>query len=253
MSFVNFEKENNIAKLTLNRPPLNVMNIDMMTQMGDALESLYSADHIKLIIINSACKVFSAGVDMVDHAPQKVFQLLEAFHRIFLILGEVGKPTMAVVNGAALGAGCELAAFCDIVIASDNAKFGQPEIKVGVFPPIATVLFPYLVGKKRAMELILTAETIDAQEALALGLVNRVVPAEKLDETVIQLASKITTSSAAVLQIMKKAMLSGEGLSFEEALKSARDIYLNQLMALEDTNEGLRAFVERRAPVWRDK
>jgi cyclohexa-1,5-dienecarbonyl-CoA hydratase len=253
MSFIDFAKEEQIASITLNRPPLNAMNIEMMTQIGDALDSLYNEDHVKIIVIRSACKVFSAGVDMTDHAPQKVFQLLEAFHRIFLTLGDIGKPTIAAVNGPALGGGCELAAFCDLVVASENAKFGQPELKVGVFPSVATVLFPYLVGKKKAMELILTSETIGAQEALALGLVNRVVPPEKLMATVDELASKITTSSAAVLQILKRAMLSGEGLNFTKALKSSEDIYLNQLMALEDTNEGLRAFVERRAPVWKDK
>lgn len=253
MSFIDFAKEEQIASITLNRPPLNAMNIEMMTQIGDALDSLYNEDHVKIIVIRSACKVFSAGVDMTDHAPQKVFQLLEAFHRIFLTLGDIGKPTIAAVNGPALGGGCELAAFCDLVVASENARFGQPELKVGVFPSVATVLFPYLVGKKKAMELILTSETIGAQEALALGLVNRVVPPEKLMATVDELASKITTSSAAVLQILKRAMLSGEGLNFTKALKSSEDIYLNQLMALEDTNEGLRAFVERRAPVWKDK
>jgi cyclohexa-1,5-dienecarbonyl-CoA hydratase len=253
MSFIDFTKEEHIARITLNRPPLNAMNIEMMTQIGDALDSLYNEDHIKIIVISSACKVFSAGVDMTDHAPQKVFQLLEAFHRIFLTLGDIGKPTIAAVNGPAFGGGCELAAFCDLVVASEDARFGQPELKVGVVPSVATVLFPYLVGKKKAMELILTSETIGPQEALSLGLVNRVVPQEKLMATVNELASKIATSSAAVLQILKRAMLSGEGLSFTKALKSSEDIYLNQLMALEDSNEGLRAFVERRAPVWKDK
>ena len=253
MSFIDFKKEKHTARITLNRPPLNAMNIEMMTQIGDALDSLYNEDHIKIIVIGSSCKVFSAGVDMTDHAPQKVFQLLEAFHRIFLTMGDIGKPTIAAVNGPALGAGCELATFCDLVVASETAKFGQPELKVGVFPSVATVLFPYLVGKKKAMELILTSDTIGAQEALSLGLVNRVVSPEKLDATVDELASKITTSSAAVLQIMKKAMLSGEGLNFSKALKNSEEFYLNQLMALEDTNEGLRAFIERRTPIWKDK
>jgi cyclohexa-1,5-dienecarbonyl-CoA hydratase len=253
MSSIFFERTPHYARIVLNRPPVNVMNIEMMTEIGEALECLHNEDHIKLIIISSACKVFSAGIDMADHTPQKVFQLLEAFHKIFLIMGEMGKPTIAVVNGPALGGGCELATFCDLVVASENAKFGQPEIRVGVFPPIATVAFPYLVGKKKAMELILTGETIDAKEALALGLINRVVPLERLGEAVDSIVSKITTNSGPVLQMMKKAMLSGEGLNFQEALKKAQDIYLNHLMALEDTNEGLKAFIEKRTPVWKDK
>ena len=253
MNFIQFEKVDTYARITLNRPPLNIMNIEMMSEIGEVLESLHNEDHVKLIVFNSACNVFSAGVDMADHTPQKVFQLLDAFHKIFLSMGEIGKPTVAAVNGAALGGGCELATFCDVVIASETAKFGQPEIKVGVFPSIATVVFPYLVGKKKAMELILTGDAIEAKEALALGLVNRVVPSDKLDSAVKEFASKVTLSSGAVLQMMKRTMLSGEGLNFQDALKRAQDIYLNQLMALEDTSEGLNAFLERRAPVWKDK
>ena len=176
MSSIIFQKSDHCAKLILNRPPLNLMNLDMMTEIGDALETLHREDHIKLIVVASNCKLFSAGIDMVDHTAQKVFYLLESFHRIFLTMVELGKPTLAVVNGPALGGGCELAAFCDLVIASENAKFGQPEVRVGVFPPVASVVFPYLVGKKKAMELLLLGDPIDAQEALSLGLVNRIVP-----------------------------------------------------------------------------
>jgi cyclohexa-1,5-dienecarbonyl-CoA hydratase len=253
MSSILFERKNGYARITLNRPPVNALNIEMMTEISNALESLQNEDHTKLIIINSACRIFSAGIDMVDHAPPKVFQLLEAFHQIFLTMADMAKPTIAAVNGPALGAGCELATCCDLVIAAENAKFGQPEIKVGVFPPIAAIVFPYLVGKRKAMELILTGETVEAREALSLGLINRIVPLEKLDESVLEMASKITANSGPVLQMTKKAMLSGEGRSFEEALKNAQDLYLNQLMSLEDTNEGLKAFIEKRSPVWKDK
>jgi len=253
MSSIIFQKSDHCAKLILNRPPLNLMNLDMMTEIGDALETLHREDHIKLIVVASNCKLFSAGIDMVDHTAQKVFYLLESFHRIFLTMVELGKPTLAVVNGPALGGGCELAAFCDLVIASENAKFGQPEVRVGVFPPVASVVFPYLVGKKKAMELLLLGDPIDAQEALSLGLVNRIVPHDRLDEAVKDVASKIVMNSGPVLQMMKKTMLSGEGLNFQDALKNSQDIYLNQLMALEDTQEGLKAFSERRAPVWKDK
>jgi cyclohexa-1,5-dienecarbonyl-CoA hydratase len=253
MSCIIFEKANGYARITLNRPPLNIMNIEMMTEIGEALESLHNQDNVKLVIFGSACKVFSAGVDMADHTPQKVFQLLDAFHKIFLTMVDIGKPTVAAINGPALGGGCELATFCDLVIASENAKFGQPEIKVGVFPPIAAVVFPYLVGRKKAMELILTGESIEAREALSLGLVNRVVALERLADTVKEMASKIVANSGPVLQMTKKAMFSGEGLNFQDALKKTQDIYLNHLMALEDTNEGLKAFVERRAPVWKNR
>jgi cyclohexa-1,5-dienecarbonyl-CoA hydratase len=253
MNSILFEKVDSYARITLNRPPLNIMNIEMMSEIAEALESLHKEDHVKLVVFASACKVFSAGVDMSDHTPQKVFQLIETFHRIFLSMDEIGKPTVAAVNGAAIGGGCELATFCDVVIASEAAKFALPEIKVGVFPSVAAVGLPYLVGKKKAMELILTGEPIEAREALSLGLVNRVVPADKLDSTVNEFVAKVTLNSGPVLQMMKRAMLAAEGLSFADALKSAQEIYLNQLMALEDANEGLKAFLERRAPVWKDK
>ncbi len=253
MSAILFEKTGSYARLVLNRPPVNAMNIEMLTEINDQLESLHNEEHIKMILISSACRIFSAGVDMADHVPQKVFQLLEAFNNIFLTMRELAKPTLAVVNGPALGAGCELATFCDLVVASENAKFGQPEIRVGIFPPIATVVFPYLVGKRKAMELILTGDTIDAREAMALGLINQVVRLENLDAAVEALVAKITANSAAVLQMTKRTILSGEGLDFQQALKKAQDIYLNHLMALEDTNEGLRAFAEKRPPVWKDK
>jgi cyclohexa-1,5-dienecarbonyl-CoA hydratase len=253
MDMIIFEKTENFARIVLNRPPANVMNIEMMTEVNKFLEGLSNQDHIKIIIFGSSGRFFSAGVDMADHAPQKVFELLEAFHGIFLNLRELARPTIAVVNGPALGAGCELATFCDLVIASENAKFGQPEIRVGVFPPIAAAVFPSLMGKKKTMELILTGDSIGAQEALELGFVNRVVPQDKLEATLDEFVSRIIANSGSVLQMTKMALVAGEGLNFQDALKKVQDIYLNHLMPLEDTKEGLTAFLERRTPTWKDK
>jgi len=253
METIIFEKSEQIVRIVFNRPPVNVLNIEMMQAINKFLEGLHNQDHVKLIIFSAVGKYFSAGVDMVDHAPQRVFELLEAFHGIFLNLRDLARPTIAAVNGPALGAGCELATFCDLVVATENAKFGQPEIRVGVFPPIAAVVFPHLLSKKRTMELILTGETIGAQEALTLGLVNRVVPSDKLDTAVDELVKKIAVNSGSVLQMTKMAIAASEGLNFPDAVKKVQDIYLNHLMPLEDTNEGLKAFLERRSPVWKDK
>jgi cyclohexa-1,5-dienecarbonyl-CoA hydratase len=248
-----FEKTDNLARIILNRPPANILNMETMNEIGQAVDSLFDAEEVKFIIFSSSCRFFSGGIDMTEHEPQQVFQLLEAFHRIFLSIADLGKPTLAVVNGPALGGGCELATFCDMVIASEHAVFGQPEIRFGVLPPIATVVFPYLVGKKKAMELMLTGDTINAQEALAIGLINRVVPADRIEMVVDELIRRLSAHSAPVLQLMKKSALAGEGLNFRDALAKVEDIYLNHLMALEDSQEGVKAFLEKRLPSWKNK
>jgi cyclohexa-1,5-dienecarbonyl-CoA hydratase len=165
----------------------------------------------------------------------------------------VAKPVLAVVEGVASGAGCELAAFCDMVIASDNARFLQPEIKLGVFPPMGAVVYPRVIGPKRAMELLLSGEAVTAQQALTMGLVNRVVPKASLKEAADALAQRLAEQSGPVLSLMKRVIFEGTWAPFEEALKRSQDIYLNQLFELQDSQEGLRALVEKRKPVWKNK
>jgi cyclohexa-1,5-dienecarbonyl-CoA hydratase len=158
-----------------------------------------------------------------------------------------------VVNGAAVGAGCELALFGDLVIASEKAVFAQPEVRAGLFPPIAAIILPHLIGPKRALQMILTGERITAQQALGLGLVNRVVPEAELEKTVQAFIAQIAEQSAPVLEMAKKVIFQSMGLPLAEAMKNSADIYLNQLMELEDSQEGLRAILERRKPVWKNK
>jgi cyclohexa-1,5-dienecarbonyl-CoA hydratase len=168
-------------------------------------------------------------------------------------LNNIKAPTIALVNGAALGGGCEVAAFCDLVIASEKAKFGQPEIKVGVFPPIAAVMFPRIMGMKKAFEMILTGENIRAEEAKEIGLVNTVLPVDNFEEESKAIINRLTNLSSAVLQITKKSLYEPLGSKYEDAVKMVEDIYLEQLMKTEDANEGLRAFLEKREPVWKNK
>jgi cyclohexa-1,5-dienecarbonyl-CoA hydratase len=157
------------------------------------------------------------------------------------------------VNGAALGGGCEVAIFCDIVLASEKAKFGQPEIKVGVFPPIAAVMFPRLMDQKKALELILTGDVITAEEARSIGLVNQVLAADVFDEKKNEFIEKFTKLSGAVLKLTKKSVYQTIGLTYSEAIKSVEDLYLNELMDTTDANEGLQAFLEKREPIWKNK
>jgi cyclohexa-1,5-dienecarbonyl-CoA hydratase len=255
MEFENiiFEKNEGVARLTLNRPPLNVLNIAMMKEINQALESIQNDTSIKVLVITGTGKAFSGGVDVGDHVGDKVNEMIEVFHRMFRLLNALPQPTLAVLNGAALGGGCELAVFCDMVISSDTAKIGQPEIKVGVFAPIASVVFPKLLSMKKAMELQLTGDTIDAQEAVRIGLINQAVPADKLEEAANTMIQKLSGLSATVLSYTKKSTYLGLESNFEDVLKKVEHVYLKELMVTKDAEEGLRAFLEKRNPVWQNK
>jgi cyclohexa-1,5-dienecarbonyl-CoA hydratase len=242
-----------VGKIILDRPPLNVLNIQMMREINQALNELSSEPDLKVILLKGAGKAFSAGVDVGEHTKEKVNEMIEVFHRIFHNLQVIPVPTIAAVSGAALGGGCEVATFCDIVLASEKAKFGQPEIKVGVFPPIAAVMFPRLMGRKKAFELILTGDIISATEAKSLGLVNNVYPFEEFEENTESFIKKLTSLSSAVLKLTKKSINEGIGLDYLEAIKVIEELYLNELMITEDANEGLQAFLEKREPIWKGK
>jgi len=160
---------------------------------------------------------------------------------------------VCVVNGPAIGGGAELAAFGDLVIATPKARFAQPEITIGVFPPLASTILPFLVGPKVALELVLTGEAVTAERALELGMVNRLVPEAQLEQTVNELVARISGHSGPVLTMAKKAILGGMGLSLREGLKHSMNIFLNELYRLEDSQEGLRALVEKRKPNWKNR
>jgi cyclohexa-1,5-dienecarbonyl-CoA hydratase len=250
-----FDRQDGVARLVLNKPPFNVLDIAMMQEINRALEELSSAPAAKVLVFEAAegSKAFSAGVDVSEHTADKVDEMIEVFHRIFRLLDALDVPTVAVVGGAALGGGCELALFCDMIIASEKASFGQPEIQVGVFPPIAAVALPGIIGPKKAMELVLTGERIRADEAQRLGLVNKVVPPDELRAAADELVGKLSGLSAAVLGVTKRAVRVGSVGRFDDALAAVEELYLRRLMDTEDAHEGLAAFMEKRAPVWKDR
>ena len=179
--------------------------------------------------------------------------MLDTFHSIFRLLEQIAKPSIALVDGAALGGGCELVAACDIVIASDRSRFGQPEIKLGVFPPVAAVLLPRVIGEKRARELILTGEIIDSVEAGRLGLCNHVVPGAHLEAKLLEVLAKLRELSGTSLAFTKQSLDLGRGRSIDEALSEQENIYLQELMKTEDANEGVKAFLEKRKAVWKHR
>ncbi|HUJ41577.1 MAG TPA: enoyl-CoA hydratase/isomerase family protein [Candidatus Acidoferrales bacterium] len=251
--FVNYKTDGPLARLTLNRPEHNLLNEPMLRELASGIEWAGDDEAVKLVLIDSACKTFSGGIDVGEYTAQRVFQMTDAFHRVFLAMVDVGKPVMVVVDGPAIGGGSELAAFGDIVLATPRARFAQPEIKIGVFPPLAATIFPQIVGPRLAMELVLTGEPISAERARDLGLASRLVPEDQLEKTVNAMIAQITAQSGAVLRMAKKAIIGGIGLSLQEGLKTSMDIFLNELYKLEDSQEGLRALVEKRKPQWKNR
>ena len=247
------EVKDGAAYLTLNRVPLNWLNIEMMEEINTYLGSLMKEKTLKLLVLQAMGKAFSVGVEVADHLGDLGPKMIETFHKMFRLMDALKVPSLAVVNGAALGGGCELAIYCDMVIATERAKFGQPEIQVGVFPPIAALIFPRIMGRKKAMELILAGDTISAQEALGLGLVNKVVPEASLAQEVETFIGKFTKLSGIVLRMAKEATLAGLNDNIDEGLKAIEKVYLDQLMKTNDAIEGLKAFLEKRKPTWKDE
>lgn len=252
---IKFAVTDRVARITFTHPPLNILNIAMMHEINDALGRCKGGRDLAAIVFDTSAeaRAFSAGVAVEEHVAETVKQMLDSFHLIFRSLGRIAKPTIAVVDGPALGGGCELVAACDIVIASDRSRFGQPEIKLGVFPPIAAILLPRIIGEKRARELILTGETIDATEALQLGLVNYVVTANELASKTEEVLAKLRELSAAGLGMACAALDLGSRSGFESVLTQVESLYLNELMKTEDAEEGVRAFMEKRKPQWKNR
>lgn len=256
MGFKNliYESSDGCVKITINKPPLNIIDLETLQELNVALEMAKNDNTASAVLIKSAGeRAFCAGLDVRDHFPDRIKDALTAFNKIFQALIEVGKPTIALVRGYALGGGCELALGCDMIIASEDAKFGLPEINVGSMPPVAAVLLPRTIGRKKAVELILTGEVIDAAEAERMGFVNKVVPADKLDEAAKELVEKLKSKSTVVLKISKEAIYRGLDNEFSEALREVTDIYLTSLINTEDAIEGLRAFLEKRKPQWKGR
>jgi cyclohexa-1,5-dienecarbonyl-CoA hydratase len=252
---IQFRIEDRVARITFARPPVNIFNIAMMREINDALNRCAQQRDLIAIVFAAApdCRAFSAGVAVEEHVEATIFQMLDSFHSIFRNLEQIARPTLAIVDGAALGGGCELVAACDIVIASDRARFGQPEIKLGVFPPVAAILLPEVIGDKRARELILTGELIEATEAAELGLINYLLPSSELEQKASELLSKFRQLSGASLGLTKEAINVSRRQSLDASLKAVEDLYLNELMKTYDATEGVKAFIEKRKPVWRDR
>lgn len=242
-----------ITRLVLRRPPLNFLNLELLRQIEEHLESLGDNPDCRLLVIESDGPAFSTGLEMSEQTRDAIFLLLERFHHVIRLLHAVPRPTLAVVRGMALGAGNELAASCDFVFATEKSSFGQPEVKTGTIPSVAHIVLPGLVGTRRATELILTGNLISAKEAEGMGLISRVVPEEGMAAAIEELAVSLRGLSVPVTALALLEARESRSVKLDDRIRRAESIYLNQLMDLEDTAEGVRAFLERRTPRWKNK
>lgn len=244
-----------IATIQLNRPDvLNALNHELLTELADCLGQLDSDDSVKCIIITGNEKAFAAGADIREMAAADTIEMVSMDRfSIWDRIRRTRKPVIAAVGGFALGGGCELAMMCDMIVASETAKFGQPEINIGVIPGAGgTQRLTRAVGKYRAMEMILTGEMINADDALRAGLVNRVVPAGLCLEVAKKLARTVASKSPVAVRLAKEAVLKADELSLKDGLEFERkNFYL--LFSSEDQKEGMNAFVEKRKPEWKGR
>jgi len=251
---IQYKQEAGVADITLNRPQVaNAMNISMLEEMGAVLEQANMNPDVKILVFRGSEQAFSSGLDLTDHTEEKVYQLVEAFGLVFRRLAEIDAVSVSVVKAMALGGGCELAACCDFSFASEDSKLGQPEIKAGIFPPVAAVIYPRLIGLHRTYEMLLTGRIYGAPEAERIGLITRAVPGAQLDGEVERWIEFLKSFSSPALRFTRQAISDSLSLTLDEALNHAHEIYLNDLMATEDAREGLQALLERRKPVWKNR
>ncbi|MGE0354782.1 MAG: enoyl-CoA hydratase/isomerase family protein [Gemmatimonadales bacterium] len=249
---VRLEADGPVGRLILDRPPLNVLNLPMLDQLIEQLAQVRRRAGLKVLLVSGAGKAFCAGVDVADHTADRVAGMLDRFHRAILDLMALEIPVVAAVQGAALGGGCELAMACDIVLARDDARLGQPEIQLAVLPPVAAALLPRLIGRQAALDLILTGRVVSGGEAREAGLVRLVWPEQHFAREVEAYVARLAGLSGPVLRLAKDVVDGGLRRTFPEALAEAERRYLDDLMALRDPHEGLAAFLAKRPPVWQE-
>jgi len=242
-----------VAFVTLNAPPLNVLTAAMMRELAGALERAEADRSLKAIVVGAEGKAFSAGADVGEHRPEQAPEMIAGFSRLFAALGASELPLVMAVDGAALGAGFELALMGDILLASDRATFGQPEIRLGFFAPVGVAWLAARIGIGRSLEVTCTGRTYTAAEMASLGLVSRVVPPGELGPAVEALLKDLRRASPTVLRMNVRLSRQLMGRPFEEARREAERVFLTELMATEDVREGIASFYEKRRPVWQNR
>ena len=251
---VNVTRLGPVYSIELSKPPLNIIDIAMMEEIQAALREADADPEVRVVAFRGAGpKAFCAGVSIQDHTPDRLGEMIPRFHGIFRQLARTDKVTLAVVDGHCLGGGFELAMMCDLVVASENAQFGQPEIKLGQLAPVGVILLPHLIGYRKAAELLLTGSNIDARQVQALGIVNRVVTAGQLSQCADELLRELLEQSGSALRLTKTILRRVAGLDFERALTESEEFFLQTLAKTDDAKEGIFAFLEKRAPHWTNR
>ncbi len=242
--------EEGVGRLTLDHPPLNILTRAVLAELRAGLARATDLPSLRVLLLSARGRHFSAGADVEEHLPPEHSRLIPEFVATIREVVEFPLPVIAAVQGRCLGGGFELAQAADLIVAAEDALFGQPEIQLGVLAPAACAVLPRLVGRGAAAELLLTGDPIDAAEAHRLGLVARVVAPDRLDEESTALARRMARHTPVALRLTKRALRDAEVAPLRRGLELANDLYLEELMSTEDALEGLRAFVEKREPVW---
>jgi cyclohexa-1,5-dienecarbonyl-CoA hydratase len=248
---ITVKKQERLVRVTIDRPPLNVLDLALLRELDLVLTSCAEKTAIDVLVIQGAGqRAFSAGVDIRDHTRERVPEMLDIVHGVIRKLLEIPQVTIALVHGVCLGGGCELASSCDLIVASEDSSFATPEIHVGCYPPVALARFSSLIGYHRAAEMILTGRRFSAQEALAMGLINRVMPTDQLEAGLASLVEELLDKSGAVLRIALKGLRELALRGFSDAIGRAEELYREELLRTADVEEGIRAFIEKRKPDW---
>lgn len=251
-STVASDRDGGIFRITLRRPPVNILDRDSLEALHQALVNAEGDTECKVILLEAEGRAFCAGVDVADHTADRVEGMITTFHRVVQGLLDSPHPVVAAVQGAALGGGMELVMASDVTLLRSDAKLGQPEIGLGVFPPAAAALLPRIVGRQRAADLILSGRSLSAREAHELGLGCQVLSEETFEEDVEAYVQRMAAHSGPVLRLTKRALATGQEAKPSTALQEADRLYLEELMELHDPHEGIAAFMEKRDPKWRN-